>query len=419
MDNVTHALAGLLLADLTTRQLARRDGRPVDRSVRRTAAVLGIAAAEFPDLDLLYSGPVLGMGKLGYLLHHRGHTHTIVVALVSALVLWGLALVLSRQVRAGPTRLAMLGLAVAGTLSHIALDFTNSYGVHPFWPVDNRWVYGDMVFIVEPWLWVIAIPALVMVDRSRFGRVALIGALLLILAAAWTLGMVPSGVALALTLTAALWSAGAYALRTGRVTALAVAAWCAFELVSGIATRAAFAQVARVVPDGLADVVLTPAAADPLCFDAIVVEATDTLYRVHRATVAAWPAVRARAACRAASARSLLEGSDLGILREGVVPTPHAESDAVTWRLSWAAPRAELVRLAERCDVRAALGFIRVPVWRVEPDGEVRLSDLRYGTGGDGFADVRFPREVDACPRFVPPWRPPRWAELVPARQGA
>jgi len=72
----------------------------------------------------------------------------------------------------------------------------------------------------------------------------------------------------------------------------------------------------------------------------------------------------------------------------------------------------ELLAMVERCDVRAALGFMRVPVWEVAPDGAVRLSDLRYGFGGDGFADLAFPAQVGACPRFVPPWTPPRAAEL-------
>jgi hypothetical protein len=26
--------------------------------------------------------------------------------------------------------------------------------VHPFWPLDNRWYYGDLIFILEPWIWV-------------------------------------------------------------------------------------------------------------------------------------------------------------------------------------------------------------------------------------------------------------------------
>ena len=413
MDNVTHALAGLLLADLTTQQLARRTGRAVEAPVRRAAALLGIAAAEFPDLDLLYSGPLLGIGKLGYLLHHRGHTHTIVLALVSAVALWALTLALSRAVRDGPARFAMLMLAVAGTLSHIALDYTNSYGVHPFWPLDNRWVYGDMVFIVEPWLWVIAIPALVAGPRHAAGRVVLWLALAAILVASWTLGVVPSSIALALTLSAALWSAMAWRWRGGRALALGVIGWVSFEALGALSTRAAYAQVARVVPEGLADVVLTAAAADPTCFDAIVVEATDTLYRVHRATVAAWPSVRTSAVCEASGTRRTVFGESTGLLQSRIVPPPHAMSAAVQWQQTWAAPRQELVILAQRCDVRAALGFMRVPVWAVEADGTVRLSDLRYGEGGDGFADVVFPATVDACPRFVPPWRPPRWAEMA------
>ena len=40
-------------------------------------------------------------------------------------------------------------------LSHIVADAWNSYGVHPFWPFDNHWYYGDAINIYEPWLWVI------------------------------------------------------------------------------------------------------------------------------------------------------------------------------------------------------------------------------------------------------------------------
>src|SRR5438309_5939835 len=34
-------------------------------------------------------------------------------------------------------------------LSHILLDFTNNYGVRPFWPFSERWYSWDIVFIVE------------------------------------------------------------------------------------------------------------------------------------------------------------------------------------------------------------------------------------------------------------------------------
>ena len=54
----------------------------------------------------------------------------------------------------------LIVLAVLAPLLHLALDFTNSYGVHPFWPVDNHWYYGDAVFIVEPLIWACSAPLL-------------------------------------------------------------------------------------------------------------------------------------------------------------------------------------------------------------------------------------------------------------------
>jgi hypothetical protein len=135
-------------------------------------------------------------------------------------------------------------------------------------------------------------------------------------------------------------------------------------------------------------------------------------YRVSRATVAAFPAVHDAGACGGATSRDAVFGEEAQGLRGGLMPSTRTASEAIVWRQEWSAPGAELRQIARRCDVRAALGFVRVPVWEIAPDGAVRLSDLRYGSGGDGFADLAFPAEVDDCPRFVPPWRPPRAAEL-------
>ena len=35
-----------------------------------------------------------------------------------------------------------------GAVLHIFVDSWNSYGVHPFWPISSRWIYGDFVFIL-------------------------------------------------------------------------------------------------------------------------------------------------------------------------------------------------------------------------------------------------------------------------------
>jgi inner membrane protein len=34
-------------------------------------------------------------------------------------------------------RLELVGMSMFGTFLHLAMDFLNSYGVHPYWPVDS------------------------------------------------------------------------------------------------------------------------------------------------------------------------------------------------------------------------------------------------------------------------------------------
>jgi inner membrane protein len=50
-----------------------------------------------------------------------------------------------------PPRWGLLFLyACLAGLSHILLDFTNNYGVRPFWPFSEKWYSWDIVFIWEP-----------------------------------------------------------------------------------------------------------------------------------------------------------------------------------------------------------------------------------------------------------------------------
>jgi inner membrane protein len=42
-----------------------------------------------------------------------------------------------------------------GVLSHVFMDFLNSYGVRLLMPFSGRWFYGDAVYIVDPWLYLV------------------------------------------------------------------------------------------------------------------------------------------------------------------------------------------------------------------------------------------------------------------------
>jgi inner membrane protein len=122
-------------------------------------------AAEAPDLDVLGDtrGEVFGFA------HHRGFTHSFLgIALVAALVvgfvylLWRLRGAKIKNPELPPRWGVLFGFAYLAGLSHILLDFTNSYGVRPFWPFSERWYSWDIVFIVEPVLWILLLGGLLL-----------------------------------------------------------------------------------------------------------------------------------------------------------------------------------------------------------------------------------------------------------------
>lgn len=145
MENLTHSLVGLAAAKAGLERLSPG------------ATALCILAANAPDADVVTSL----WGRWVYLHHHRGITHSIVGALGMAILLpllfyGGEKLV--ALIRGKPSRFRLGGLLIASllaTATHPLLDWTNNYGVRPFLPWSGRWYYGDLVFIVDPWLWLV------------------------------------------------------------------------------------------------------------------------------------------------------------------------------------------------------------------------------------------------------------------------
>jgi inner membrane protein len=134
---------------------------------RRTALATATMtlAAEAPDLDILgrLRGPVFGFA------HHRGFTHSFLgLILVSGFVVGCVYLVWvlrGRKVKDPklPPRWGLLFLfAYIAGLSHLLLDFTNNYGVRPFWPFSEKWYSWDIVFIIEPVMLILLVAGLVL-----------------------------------------------------------------------------------------------------------------------------------------------------------------------------------------------------------------------------------------------------------------
>jgi inner membrane protein len=143
MDGLTHSLVGLASAKAGLERL----------SPYTTAAC--ILSANAPDIDFVsfFFG-----GRWTLLHHHRGITHSIIGTLILGLlipsVLYGIERAIAKW-RKRPPRIQYRGLMLASLIAaatHPLMDWTNNYGVRPLLPWDGRWFYGDLVFIVDPYL---------------------------------------------------------------------------------------------------------------------------------------------------------------------------------------------------------------------------------------------------------------------------
>ena len=145
MEPITHFLTGATLA------------RAGFNRKTALATVTMTLAAEAADIDVV----AYVKGSATGFIAHRGITHTFIglpfVAALSLGVVWALDALWQRWrgKRGRPAAakrhwgLLYLFACIAG-LSHLLLDFTNNYGLRPFYPFVRQWYAWDIVFIVEP-----------------------------------------------------------------------------------------------------------------------------------------------------------------------------------------------------------------------------------------------------------------------------
>src|SRR5260370_35681545 len=51
------------------------------------------------------------------------------------------------------------------------MDWTNNYGLRPLLPWDGRWFYGDLVFIIDPYLILVLGGAAFLLTSNRRGKI--------------------------------------------------------------------------------------------------------------------------------------------------------------------------------------------------------------------------------------------------------
>lgn len=174
MDPAAHTLLGATLAEAGLKK----------KTALATATL--IIGANIPDLDAI----AMLVGSDYALLVRRGWTHGILALLFWPFLVAGLMLLTDRifrqpagKVFTAPSRIAghrsghghgdtppvrpgwLLILSFVAVWSHPFLDWLNTYGIRLLMPFDDRWFYGDILFIIDPWIWLL-LAASVVLTRS-------------------------------------------------------------------------------------------------------------------------------------------------------------------------------------------------------------------------------------------------------------
>lgn len=128
-------------------------GRVFDGKVSpKVAFWTAVVSSNMPDLDIVYRFE----GAAKYFAEHRGYSHSVAGIPVEALGLAGVVYLFSRKNFGWIYLIALLG-----GLGHMILDLLNPYGTYALLPFSDKRYALDLVFIVDPFVWLILIVSLV------------------------------------------------------------------------------------------------------------------------------------------------------------------------------------------------------------------------------------------------------------------
>jgi inner membrane protein len=160
MDNLCHTLAGAALGEAGLK--------------RKTAFGMAtlMIASNLPDVDVaVFATDTLAMS------FRRGWTHGVLAQLalppLFAAVMFALARRSSAGLRAADGRgtavdlRGLLLLSYIGVVTHVMMDWLNSYGVRLLKPFADRWFYGDALYIIDPILYAVFGLGVVLARRRR------------------------------------------------------------------------------------------------------------------------------------------------------------------------------------------------------------------------------------------------------------
>jgi inner membrane protein len=390
MDNLTHTLFGAAIAEV---YLEKKFKNTAFRPNKNVFYFFSIFANNCPDLDLFFG--LIDNTSLGYMLNHRGWTHTVVGTLPQILLLIGIAWMWFRLIRQDLLVYwkDIVLLIFFGMQAHMLLDFLNSYGVHPWSPFDNSWYYLDSIFIIEPLLWFCLISIWLPPWKWRW---ALLFPPLAAYAFGWWYQFVPTTVLLSAVVFAIFaFNLQRYLLKVHR-GAIGLLLFFVVILIFWVSQHWArlriMSELTKNTSQKTLDLVLFSLPSNPTCWFFLAPQVLETQYSVIHGSISLFGNSR--------DCRAWPRGND--------ERAPDSQQSALgeLWiRQRWQASLIDLQPLLERCDVQAWLQFARVPYWENSVLNDLRFA-ARNGNNMTTYDLNKGPQPV--CPVLPVPWQPPR-----------
>jgi inner membrane protein len=272
--------------------------------------------------------------------------------------------------------------SVVASATHPLLDWTNNYGIRFFLPWSQKWSYGDFVFIVDPYIWLIlGGAAFLLTGRTMFLKViwGVIAALLtfLVVASPRSGGLpYPRLIALLWIVTIGvfivLFVKGARERWGTRIPVVAIAVVLSYSGLLAFAHSRAIArgneEAAKMVTangETVARLAAMPRLANPFRWDCVF-ETDRAIYRF-----------------------------DLGLLELNA-------GDAVRYEKPGPELKGVVDYVSEQRSAQIFLNFARFPVMKVADPGcttrtLVQLADLRYTEPGRSRGSFALELPID-CP---------------------
>jgi inner membrane protein len=279
------------------------------------------------------------------------------------------------------------------------MDWWNIYGVHPFYPFDNKWYYGDAIFIVEPLIWVSLAPFCFFLSEKKIYQ----GLSLVVPTAAILLSTLLVGTFT--TITISIFFVGTFIWEWKKPSHNPGLLVCTLALLAFfIGAQSAKRSTASgpPLPQGatLLESAVSPAPANPFCWKFYTLSIDENDYIVRTGVFSHLPALVSSTTCM------MSRGGDRTV---SLLPLANSTTE-MNMEGEYRTSRAEIKAALANCEFSALMIFARIPfIVKDNSSGETIFGDMRFDNEkGLGFAEFARNGAAKCEGLNIPPWIPPR-----------